>query len=55
MSPYGLVSVFALLKQTKAADGLFPSEHIPTKTIKAEARDASLLAEAELEALETVG
>jgi acyl-CoA dehydrogenase len=45
----------ALLKQTKAAEGLFPSEHIPTKTIEAEARYASLLAEAELEALEIVG
>ncbi|MGH6745768.1 acyl-CoA dehydrogenase [Novosphingobium sp. PhB57] len=39
----------ALLKQTTPAQGLFPSEHIPTRTAEAEARYAAELAEIERE------
>ena len=44
----------ALLKQTAPANGLFPSEHIPTKTAEAEVRYAEELALAAEAALEAV-
>ena len=44
----------ALLKQTAPSNGLFPSEHIPTKTAEAEVRYAEELALAAEAALEAV-